>query len=53
MKEKSSQGDQTLAALKSFGLVKYDGIGAARHVSLTDEDRNYLRANQDSVKKES
>lgn len=52
MKEKSSQGDQTLAALKSFGLIKYDGMGAARHASLTDEGRNYLRAQQDSVRKE-
>jgi hypothetical protein len=52
LKGKSSQGDQTLAALKSFGLVKYDGMGAARHVSLTEEGRNYLRAQQDSVKKE-
>jgi hypothetical protein len=52
MKEKSSQGDQTLAALKSFGLVKYDGMGMARHVSLTDEGRNYLRAQQESVKKQ-
>jgi hypothetical protein len=52
MKEKSSQGDQTLAALKSFGLIKYDGMGAARHASLTDEGRNYLRANQESIKKE-
>src|SRR6266404_1427193 len=52
MKEKSSQGDQTLAALKSFGLIKYDGMGASRHVLLTDEGRNYLRAQQDQVKKE-
>jgi hypothetical protein len=52
MKEKSSQADQTLAALKSFGLIKYEGMGAARHASLTDEGRNYLRAQQDSVKKE-
>jgi len=52
MKEKSSQADQTLAALKSFGLVKYDGMGAARHASLTEEGRNYLRAQQESVKKE-
>lgn len=52
MKEKSSQADQTLAALKSFGLVKYDGMGASRHASLTDEGRNYLRAQQDTIKKE-
>ncbi|WP_316232717.1 hypothetical protein [Bradyrhizobium sp. SZCCHNPS2010] len=52
MKEKSSQADQTLAALKSFGLVKYNGMGLARHASLTDEGRNYLRAQQDTIKKE-
>lgn len=52
MKEKSSQADQTLAALKSFGLLKYEGMGDARHAALTDEGRNYLRANQDSKKKE-
>ncbi|MFL9499447.1 hypothetical protein ACJMQP_05245 [Rhodopseudomonas palustris] len=50
MKEKSSQADQTLAALKSFGLVKYDGMGVSRHASLTDEGRNYLRAQQESSK---
>jgi hypothetical protein len=52
MKEKSSQGDQTLAALKSFGLIKYDGMGTARHASLTDAGRNYLRAQQEGIKKE-
>jgi hypothetical protein len=52
MKEKSSQADQTLAALKSFGLLKYEGMGAARHAALTDEGRNYLRAQQESLKKE-
>jgi hypothetical protein len=52
MKEKSSQGDQTLAALRSFGLIKYDGMGASRQVSLTDEGRTFLRAQQDSVKKQ-
>jgi hypothetical protein len=52
MKEKSSQGDQTLAALKSYGLIKYDGMGAARHASLTDTGRNYLRAQQESIKKD-
>lgn len=52
MKEKSSQADQTLAALKSFGLIKYEGMGTARHAVLTDEGRNYLRAQQESVKKE-
>ncbi len=52
MKEKSSQADQTLAALKSFGLLKYEGMGDARHAVLTDEGRNYLRAHHDSKKKE-
>ena len=52
MKEKSSQADQTLAALKSFGLLKYEGMGEARHATLTDEGRGYLRANQELKKKE-
>ncbi len=52
MKEKSSQSDQTLAALRSFGLVEYRGMGATRQVTLTSEGRNYLRAQQDSVKKQ-
>lgn len=51
MKEKSSQGDQTLAALRSFGLIKYEGMGPERQVRLSDEGRGYLRAQQDSVKK--
>jgi hypothetical protein len=52
LREKSSQADQTLAALKSFGLVKYEGMGPARQVSLTLEGRNYLRALQDSIKRQ-
>jgi hypothetical protein len=52
MKETSSQADQTLAALKSFGLIKYEGMGTARHAVITEDGRNYLRAQQDSVKKE-
>lgn len=52
LKEKSSMGDQVLAALKSFGLVKYEGMGAARQVLLTEEGRNYIRAQQDAIKKE-
>jgi hypothetical protein len=50
MKEKSSQADQTLAALRSFGLIEYQGMGSGRQALLTDEGRNYLRAQQDSVK---
>jgi hypothetical protein len=52
MKEKSSQADQTIAALRSFGLVKYEGSGMGRHAIITDEGRNYLRTQQASVKAE-
>ncbi len=50
MKEKSSQADQTLAALRSFGLIRYTGSGTDRHASLTDDGRNYLRTQQESVR---
>lgn len=52
MKEKSSQADQTLAALRSFGLIRYTGSGTDRQASLTDDGRNYLRTQQDSVKRQ-
>jgi hypothetical protein len=52
MKEKSSQAFQTLAALKYFGLVEYEGTGAARAAILTEDGRNFLRAQQDTIKKE-
>lgn len=51
MKEASSQAQQTLAALKSFGMVEYQGVGPDRIVSVTEDARNLLRAQQDSVKK--
>lgn len=52
MKESSSQAQQTLAALKSFGMVEYDGSGPARLARISDDGRNFLRAQQDSVKRE-
>lgn len=52
MKEKSSQSFQTLAALKSFGLVVYDGSGDARMALLSADARTYLRAQQQSIKQE-
>lgn len=52
LKEKSSQADQTLAALRSFGLVRYEGMGKERQVLLTEEGRTYIRAQQDSVKRQ-
>jgi len=48
----TSQSQQTLAALKSFGLIEYKGSGEALEASITDEGRTYLRAQQDSIKKE-
>lgn len=52
MKEKSSQAAQTLAALKYFGLVEYEGAGDQRAANLTEDGRNFLRAQQESIKKE-
>lgn len=50
MKEASSQAAQTVAALKSFGMVQYDGGGPGRLTIITEDGRNYLRAQQESVK---
>src|SRR5438477_7215546 len=50
MKEQSSQADQTMAALRSYGLVTYDGMGPKRTVSISEEGRKYLRAQQEGVK---
>jgi hypothetical protein len=50
LKEASSAADQTLAALRSFGLVEYNGTGPRREVSVSEDGRKYLRAQQDSVK---
>lgn len=50
MKEQSSQAFQTLAALKSYGLLEYEGSGPKRIAKLTALARKYLRAQQGSVK---
>lgn len=52
MKGNTSQAQQTLAALKYFGLIDYKGTGPKRPVSISELGRKYLRAQQDSVKKE-
>lgn len=52
MKPASSQAAQTLAALKSYGLVDYNGAGDTRTAPISDEGRTYLRAQQENVKKE-
>lgn len=50
MKPESSQAGQTLAALKAFGMVDYTGQGSARAAVLTEEARNFLRAQQQAIK---
>jgi hypothetical protein len=52
MKDGSSQAFQTIAALKSFGLLDFRGSGPTRATFLTDEGRKYVRAQQDSIKRE-
>lgn len=52
MKEGSSQAIQTLAAMKYFGLIEYEGSGAARKALISEDARNYLRAQQEHIKKE-
>jgi hypothetical protein len=52
MKGWTSQAQQTLAALKSFGLVDYQGAGENLQAALSEDGRIYLRAQQDSIKRE-
>jgi hypothetical protein len=52
MKDGSSQAFQTLAALKSFGLMDYRGAGPARPMFITEDGRTYLRAQQDTIKRD-
>ena len=46
----TSQAQQTLAALKAFGLLEYKGSGPKRSVMISDFARTFLRANQESLK---
>lgn len=52
MKGGSSKSQQTLAALKYFGFVEYKGAGKDRVAILTELARTYLRAQQDSIKRD-
>lgn len=52
MEEGSSQANRYLAALKAFGLVEYQGSGKDRVVALSDDGRLYLRAQQESLRRE-
>ena len=49
-KPNSSQAAQTLSALKYFGLVEYNGPTNERTVNLSEDARNYMRAQQISIK---
>jgi hypothetical protein len=48
----TSQSQQTLAALKHFGLVEYKGSGPKRLVALSEDARTFLRAQQETLRKE-
>jgi hypothetical protein len=52
MKVASSQASSTVAALKSYGLVDYEGSGADLKVNVTEDGLTYLRAQQDNIKRE-
>jgi hypothetical protein len=52
MEEGSSQANRYLAALKSFGLIDYNGTAKERTVAISESGRTYLRAQQESIKKE-
>src|SRR5215469_1100660 len=45
-------GDRIAAALRYFGLLEYQGAGGNRSIVISELGRNYLRAQQDRVKKE-
>jgi hypothetical protein len=41
-----------LASLRYFGFIEYTGNTDARHVIMTEDGRNLIRAQQDSVRRE-
>lgn len=52
MKEGSDQATQMLSALRYYGLVEYQGDPPSRQAVITDDGRTYLRAQQDSVRRQ-
>ena len=52
MKASSSQSSSTIAALKSYGLVEYQGVGTDVKAVVTEDARTYLRAQQEPIKRE-
>src|ERR1700756_4539488 len=52
MKTNTSQAQQTLAALRAYGLLEIQLTSEGRRVVISEDGRVYLRAQQDSVKQE-
>ena len=52
IKPLSSQASSILAALKSYGLVDYQGSGSEMKVVLSEDARTYVRAQQEDIKKQ-
>lgn len=52
MKTNTSQAQQTLAALKAYGLLETRRGNSGRVVVVSDDARTYLRAQQDSIKQD-
>lgn len=50
MKGWTSQAQQTLAALKAYGMIDYKGAGENLEASVTDAGRTYLRAQQEETR---
>src|SRR5260370_22195461 len=50
MKENSDQAGQIMSALRSYGLVEYQGNPPTRQAAITEAGRTYLRAQQGSIK---
>lgn len=50
MKPNTSQAQQTLAALRAYGLLDTQRAEGGRAIVVSDEGRTYLRAQQDSIK---
>jgi hypothetical protein len=44
--------DRTAAALRYFGFLEYQGSGKDRQITISDEGRKYLRAQQEETKRE-
>ena len=47
-----AHADRTVAALRYFGLLEYQGAGKDRRVAVSEEGRKYLRAQQEETKRE-